>query len=409
MIAVNVKMAFSSMRSAKIRSFLTMLGVIIGVASVVLTVSLGEGIKNEVVGKIEETNSSRIVVVPGKPIERDQNGRVTGINIASLLGSSSLNEKDFTLVAALPGVQTTVPFAIISSSPTAPGQLPLPSVFVAATTSDAPKVINQKVVEGSFFEEEDAMRNLAIIGSDVAEAFFQDSAPIGRKISIRGTDFIVRGVLERSTTPNLNFGLSYNSAILIPIEAGKRINNSTIDFQEIQVLATDGSKTPEVAIAIEENLAGNHAGQIDFSVFEKDEFLSITDQLFRVITAFVAAVAGISLFVGGVGIMNIMLVSVTERTKEIGIRKALGASNSQILSQFLVEAVALSFMGGVIGVGLAIVAGVAITVSTDLQPSFEPKIIIVAFAVSTLIGIVFGITPALKASRKDPIESLRHN
>lgn len=402
-------MALASMSSTKIRTALTLLGIIIGVASVILTVSLGEGIKNDVVRQISSYESSRITIIPGVPFERDESGRVRGVNFSGLIGASTLTDKDIDDLQKVEGIAVAVPFALVTATPTSQNQQPLRGVFVAATTPSAPDALQTDLVKGSFFEEEETNRNLAVIGADVAEAFFQEDEPIGRTISIRGNDFIVRGVFDRFKNGGVHLGLDYNSAILIPLGTARRISDGVVEYREIQVISDEGQNETDLVNRIETTLKNNHANQVDFSVLRQEEFLSITSQLFGIVTTFVAAVAGISLLVGGIGIMNIMLVSVTERTREIGIRKALGASNAQILVQFLVESIVLCLSGGVIGVIVA--AGVAgiLTVTTDLSPAFTPQVIGLSLLLSTIVGVVFGVTPALKAARKDPITSLRHD
>ena len=408
MISSNVKMAMASMRNSRIRTLLTMLGIIIGVASVVLTVSLGQGIKHGMTRQISRSGD-RLTILPGVPITRNDKGRVTGFNLAAAIGASTLTEKDIESISKVPGVELVVPMAVITATPTSVDRQGLPSTFVVATTPDVPQLFNKKLAKGSFFEPDETTRDLAVIGKDVAQAFFQDDSPIGRTLSIRGKSFIVRGVMEEFQSTGLNFGLSYNSAIFIPMESGKKLTNNVVELREVDVKVAPGANIADVQSQIIETIKANHAKQEDFSVLRQEEFISITDQLFGILTAFVAAIAGISIFVGGIGVMNIMLVSVTERTREIGIRKALGATNKQILGQFMVEAVVLTVGGGLLGILLALIIGAIITVTTDLSPALEPTILVLALGISTLVGIVFGIAPALKAARKDPIESLRHD
>ncbi len=184
------------MRSARLRTLLTLMGIIIGVASVVLTISLGEGITSQTLRQIDSNNQAQVVVIPGVPIERRADGSIRGIDLAGLIGASTITERDIIDIAAIDRVETVVPFAIITASPTTPAKEQLPGIFVASTTPDAQAVLGKELTSGSFFDEEEMNRNIAIIGRDVAIAYFEDDEPIGRSLSIRGSEFIVRGVLD---------------------------------------------------------------------------------------------------------------------------------------------------------------------------------------------------------------------
>jgi putative ABC transport system permease protein len=227
-------------------------------------------------------------------------------------------------------------------------------------------------------------------------------------MTIRGQDIIVRGIFAPFPNVPLNIGQNYNDAIFMPFETGKRITNSTAEIRELSIKVSNPKNANELTTKINQELLKAHNGQQDFTILKQSEFVAATDQVFSVLTTFVAAIAGISLLVGGIGIMNIMLVSVSERTKEIGVRKAIGATNKQILGQFLIEAMVLSVMGGLIGVFLSAITVYAIKLTTDLSPSLSFKTIMLATSVAAIVGVVFGMAPAIKASRKDPIQALRH-
>lgn len=408
MIISHFRMARKSIRSSRLRSFLTVVGIVIGIASVVTVASLGEGVKNNVTSEINRLGDSRLSIRPGQSIERDANGRITGINIASTLGASTLTEEDITDIAELPEVETAVPIALLAGTPVVDGKKNYANAYVAATTSDLPTVLDKGARFGSFFEDSEKNRNLAIIGSNVAIRLFEDESPIGQTLKIRGNEFVVRGVLENFKSSGFEIFTSYNDAIFIPLDTAKRISGGVLEVRNIEVLLRESIPVGDGVSAVKKSLLENHSNQEDFTIFRQEDLLSVTSQAFSLLTAFVAAVAGISLFVGGIGVMNIMLVSVTERTREIGIRKALGATNKQILGQFLIEAIVLCGIGGFFGLVVSGGVSVLIAVFSPITPAFTPGFIAIALGVSMSVGVIFGITPALKAARKDPIEALRY-
>lgn len=408
MIYNNLKMALASIRSAKIRSFLTMLGIVIGVMSVVITVSLGEGIKNQVVKQVNQLGSDVIVVRPGKTIERDANGKITKFNVVAGFGASTITENDVAAIRKINGVAAIAPASLITAAITTPEIQDYAGALVIGTTSDMSKILNQKMDFGDFFTDDSSKKLEAIIGSNVAAAVFKQRDPIGRVMTLRGEEFVVRGIYAPFPNNPLNVGQNYNDAVFIPIETGKKIAGGTTEIRELSIKPTNPEQSDELVKAISGTLVKNHGGQEDFTILKQSEFIDATSQVFSVLTTFVAAIAGISLLVGGIGIMNIMLVSVSERTKEIGVRKAIGATNRQILGQFLIEAMVLSAVGGLIGVGLSAIAAYIIRLTTDLSPSLSLKTILVATGLAAVVGVVFGMAPAIKAARKDPIQALRH-
>lgn len=401
-------MALASIKSSKIRSALTMLGIVIGVMSVVVTVSLGEGVKNQVIKQVNQVGDDIIVVRPGKTIERDTNGKITKFNLVAGFGASTITEQDVANIRKINGVDAVAPASLITAAISTPETQDYAGAIVIATTSDMSKILNQKLDYGDFFTDDSSRKLEAVIGSNVAASVFKQRDPIGRVMTIRGQNIIVRGIFAPFPNNPLNIGQNYNDAVFIPFETGKRIAEGTSEIRELSIKATDPAKASELTAKINQTLLAAHNGQEDYTILKQSEFVNATDQVFSVLTTFVAAIAGISLLVGGIGIMNIMLVSVSERTKEIGVRKAIGATNKQILGQFLIEAIVLSAMGGVIGVLLSAIAAYAIKMTTDLTPSLSLKTILLATGIAAVVGVVFGMAPAIKAARKDPIQALRH-
>ncbi len=409
MIGLHVRMARTSIASNRLRSFLTVVGIIIGVASVVTIVSLGEGVKRDVSGEIRRLGDRRLSVRPGQALQRDKDGNITGVSIASTLGASTLTEKDIDTIRKTPGVATVSPVALIAGTPSLPTEgAGYTNAYVAGVSEGLPEILDKNIAHGSFFESEDKERNLAVIGSNVAEQLFGEEAPIGQTLDIRGSEFIVRGVFEPFKGIGFELLTSYNDAVFIPYLSAKNVNDGTPEIRDIEILVEDWVDVEKVASTIKSELTKNHNGHADFTVLKQSEFLDVTDSVFDLLTRFVAAIAAISLFVGGIGIMNIMLVSVTERTREIGVRKALGATNRQILGQFIVEAIMLSLVGGIVGIVVGGILAAVISLLTSFGPYLTLEVVGISLLMSVVVGIIFGITPALKAARKDPIEALRY-
>ncbi len=403
----NIKLALASIKSSKWRSLLTMLGIIIGVVSVVTTVSLGEGIKQRIVGQINRSGPDLITIRPGRTITRDQAGRITSVNFMSNFIFGSLSESDVEAVNKTPKIKDSAPFAYVTGVPHIDNRDYLNGPIIA-TTDGAARLLNQKLEYGDFFRSDESEKNVAIIGQRVAEQLFQELAPIGKSFMVRDQNFVVRGIFEEFNTSPLAINADYNYAIFIPYKSSQKISGSQPQIYQILAKPESSTSTTEAVNNINAVLARAHNDQSDFTVLTQAENLAVANSVLNIVTNFIAGVAAISLIVGGIGIMNIMLVSVTERTREIGVRKALGATNRQILGQFLVEAVVISLGGGVIGVALSFLTNYFMRLFTDLTPVITWPVMLLALSVAVLVGIIFGITPALRAARKDPIEALRH-
>ncbi len=405
---INFKMALASLKSAKWRSFMTMLGIIIGVTSVVTTVSIGEGAKQEVLRQINQMGPNLITVRPGKAVNRDSDGNITGYNLLNVVNAGNLNEKDWQMIAKLPQASQAAPFNLVNSA-LVYDETTYTDAFIIGTVPNAPKLLNQELEYGTFFDEVDSSRPVAVIGKRIAERVFKENVPIGKSMEIRGTSFMVRGVFEEFVTSPLTPTVDYNNAVFIPYEASKSLTDSELQIYQILALPKDDSKTYALAESVKDTLLQTRAGQQNFTVLRQEENLAVANTILDLLTALIAGVAAVSLIVGGIGIMNIMLVSVTERTEEVGIRKAIGATNQQILGQFVIEAVVLSLAGGIIGIICSGLANYLLRIFTDLQPVITPPVIVIATGVSVLVGIIFGAAPALRAARKDPVVALRRD
>lgn len=400
-------MALTSLRQAKVHSFLTMFGIIIGVSSVVTMVSLGEGFKSQIRQQVEQTGLDTITVRPGRIVTRDESGRVTGLNFLSTVGGSTFGEREVDIIRTVSDVAEVVPLSAVTGVPSVNGAEYVDGV-VLGTTPNALNILNQKVQHGYFFDQQDSERSVAVIGRIVADKLFKEEAPIGKSMMIRGESFIVGGILE--SAPSLSFaaGTNFNNAVFIPYPVAKRISGGTLPIYEVLLRPADADKVDAVANETKEKLKIDRKGEEDFTILKSHENVAIADNILGLATALIAGIAAISLLVGGIGIMNIMFALVTERTKEIGIRKAIGASNQQILGQFLIEAIVLSLAGGVIGIIISLLANAGFRVLTELQPVINVPIMLLATAISVAVGVLSGIIPAMRAARKDPIEALRY-
>lgn len=403
----NARMALSAIRSNKTRSLLTMVGIIIGVASVIMTVSMGEGVRRQVVDTNQASNDQLVTVRPGAIANRDKDGNIIDINLLATFTGHTLTEYDYESLKKLPEARTVVPLSTISGLPTNFDGEAYAGASIIASTAELPNLIDQKVAYGSFFEDEGA-RNSVVIGKRVAEELFNENVPLGKLLTIRGQDFLVTGIFDEFKTNPLSSVTDMNKGIFISYQSAKALTNSNPVIYQLLLLPTEGSSPEQLSLAAHSQLLGNHGQQEDFTVLKGDETEYVTRQSISVATAFVAGIAGISLIVGGIGIMNIMFVSVTERTREIGVRKSLGATNRQIYSQFLIEASVLSIVGGIVGVLVAGLGTVLVRITSALQPAITWEVVAVAVGVSAIVGIIFGTAPAVKAARKDPIESLRY-
>ncbi len=409
MISTNIRMAFTSIKASKTRSFLTMLGVVIGVASVVTTVGIADGIRKQVVDQIDQFGSDVITIKPGKTFAYDSStGAITSFNPSAQQGVSTLSEKDIESLKSIKGVSTVIPSMQIGGVLSTDSKQNYSEARIVGVTGDVQNILGDKVDYGDFFGPDDNERNTVVIGRNIAEDLFTIRDPIGQTITIRGETFVVRGILQPFKESTLTISDNLNNFVFMPYGMAKKISNNSGQINEIFVQVNDIKDVNSINDQIKNTLLANHAGQEDFTILKKEDYLAAANKTMSQLTSFIVAIASTSLIVGGIGIMNIMLVGVSERTKEIGVRKAVGATNQQILSQFLVEATVISVVGGIIGVLSSLLITYFIKIWTDLNPVVSVGTILLASLVSIAVGIIFGMAPAIQAARKDPIQSLRY-
>ncbi len=400
-------MALAAIGAARWRSFLTMLGVIIGVTSVVTIVSLGEGVKHQLTGQIKHAGADLITIRGGRLATRDSSGKIAKVNLLDLFAGVNLSDADYQTVQKIPDLSVVAPFAAVPGVPKSSDGQRGSGASIVATNNQGAQALNQNVIYGAFFEERDNDSPVAVIGKRVAEDLFKENVPIGKSFELRGQKLTVRGIFQEFEASPLTPGVDYNNAIFIPYTYAKQLAGGSLQPYQILVRPAKGQSVAQTADKLTSALTAAHGGQTDFTVLQAQDNIELAGSALNLLTSLVSAIAGISLFVGGIGIMNIMLVAVSERTHEIGIRKSVGATNQQILNQFLIEAVVLSGTGGILGVLASLLVNYLLRIFTPLQPVITLPIMGVAVLVALAVGVFFGITPALKAARKDPIEALR--
>lgn len=404
----SVRIALESLRSNKLRTFLTMLGIIIGVWSVVSLISIGNGAQQAITSQVEGIGTNLLSVIPGA----QQRGPGTPVNNSEL----TLNDVD-AIRRSVPEAEYVTP--MFQGSAKIDGGDISQDVQVTGVEADYAIVRNLKVARGQFINEDmDAgARNVAVLGGGISEDIFGTSDPIGQSVRLKGQSMKVVGVLEKTG------GLSNeDSAVYVPLNTGYKflfggrattaasyqVSNILIQARTSEVIDLAQEKTEQV-MRRRHGLDDN-GSEDDFTVFSQASLLSTFNTVTTTLTVFLGAIAGISLFVGGIGVMNIMLVSVTERTKEIGLRKAVGAKRRDILRQFLIEALVMSIMGGLIGLllGYGTASLVGFLFSEYITPVVTLGAVMLAVGFSAAVGLFFGIYPALRAARLNPIQALRY-
>lgn len=384
----SMRMALKSINSSKVRAFLTMLGIIIGVSSVIILVSVGQGTTSQITEQLNGLGTNQLTV-----------------NITGRGATTSLTYEEALALGDIEGIANVAP--VISGNATAKNKTDNVSVTVEGITPSYEEVKDFHVQAGRFLLDIDNeyKQKVALIGSGTAEDLFGTDNPVGQKVQLNGISYKIVGLLE---TKGSSLSGSNDDIILIPISTAERQLKSK-GVRSITIKTTSADTVAAAKEKLESTLDAkfNYADNA-FSVFDSQEMLETVNSTTDTLSMALAGIAGISLFVGGIGIMNIMIVSVNERTREIGIRKAIGAKKFDILAQFMIESIVLSGLGGVLGVGIGIAGSWLLGKYSALTVSIAWDMVLISFIFSLLIGVIFGMMPANKAARLRPIHALRN-
>nr|MDQ3094108.1 ABC transporter permease [bacterium] len=358
----NIKMAWESIRGARLRSLLTMFGIIVGIASVVTVVSLGEGLKRQISGQVEKLGGELRVIQP----VRKQALLGGGIIPQAALPAGSITDKDIEAITKTEGVEKAVPVGIVSGRAEYQGRTN-ENFTIYASNHQLADILQQRVQFGGFYSANELTRNYAVIGRTVADQLFEERSPVGKTFKVAGQDTLVIGVFETKNFQPVPYSIDFNNAVVLPVDYAKKMNGG-VTFYEVLAQLSKEYDSAKTVTKLKDNLKTLAGGNEKLGVYRPDEIIGTTNSVFYQVTLFVAGVALISLIVGGIGIMNIMFATVSERTREIGIRKAIGASNRQILHQFITEAILLSIIGCVLGVAVSLLINGLLRITTELQP-----------------------------------------
>lgn len=385
-------MSLSALFGNWARSILTTLGVVIGVAAVILIMSLGAGVQNQITGQLDELGPNLITIAPGSGGASESGGEPEEDEEAI----STLTTEDVDAAAKLPSVT--------AASPSVSVTVPIEGAGYSFTGVDPSyqEINSTKLTTGRFVQNDNELVLTAASAKDLLNS--GPEASVGESISVRGDEYEVVGISKESTGGG--FAAQPASSYMITDDA--LALSGAENVSQITALAKNPDAVNVTAKDISAELKAAHGGAEDFSVTTQEQLLSSFTEITNVLTIGLTGIAGISLLVGGIGVMNIMLVSVTERTREIGVRKALGASNADVLSQFLLEAVLLSVFGGLVGIGVGVgVAALLPTLSANLATAVTLNSVLIASGASVLIGVVFGVLPAYRSAGLQPVEALR--
>ncbi|AVX30673.1 putative ABC transport system permease protein [Carboxydocella thermautotrophica] len=382
-----IKLAWAGIKANKLRSFLTMLGVIIGVAAVIILVSIAQGTSQSVTGRIQGLGSNLV-----------------SVSLRSSEIDDTLTYEEVLKWQERPGVKGVAP--VLNGNVTVKYGNKKYDTSLEGVTPEYEEVRNFHTQRGRFLLDSDVSlrQRVALVGTEVAKELFGQTNPVGKTIKINGENFVVVGLLEEKGAAS--FG-SNDDKVMIPLSTAERLLN-TRGIRFVYVQATSPEDVDGVVAQLDNLLYRKLKNTDAYRVFSQAEMLSTVSQVTGMLTLMLGGIAGISLLVGGIGIMNIMLVTVTERTREIGIRKAIGARRRDILRQFLIEALVVSGAGGLFGIVLGVAGSKLLNQFLGVSAAISWQIIGIAFGFALLVGVIFGIYPANKAAKLNPIEALRY-
>ena len=406
LLANHISVARESLQRNRLRTTLTTLGIMLGVACITVIMALGFGVTQLIQSQVDALGGNIAIVRPGA----DTSSRTVQDAIIPMGGDTfsagSLTEDDLKSIEDIDGIKAAAPIMSVDGSVRVSDKEDSFSAPIVATTPEFAEISDLKIKDGQFIDAV-TNQNTAVIGYQLSVDLFGTDQSIGKTFKVRGHQFTVIGILK-SVTDSVNYNnLNINDAAIINLSSGKRFNQGIAQIRQINIQANDPSQLNELTKEVSSRLAKNHADEKDFTILTGDHISQPTSDAYSLITAVTVIVSTVALIIGGIGIMNIMLANVAERTREIGIRKAVGASNSHITFQFLIEALAMSVSGGVIGFILGYACSLLVATFLPFNPGFAWQVPAIAIGTSVVVGVLFGLYPAIKAARKNPIEALR--
>lgn len=400
LLRTNFEIAKNSLKKHKFRSFFTCLGISIGIASIILILSLAGSISQLISTQIKALNQELILVRPANN-KNNLNSIIDELTNSNHFNNSNLTLDDLNKIKeSSDNIKNIAPIAILHE--TAIGDQTVESATILATNSDLKPILNLELKSGNFIQDNDLKS--AVIGHSLALQLFGSSEPIGKTFSFSGHKFIIIGTLQKAEDP-INFnGVDFDQAIIVDLNQIKSLNPQ---IQQINITVKDDHKLEATAKEISKVLSDLKGSSSNFTVNYGSHISHPASNFFNIISIMLGSIAGISLFIGGISVMNLMLVSVTERTHEIGIRKAIGATNTHIFMQFLLESIILVFIGCIGGFLLGYLIAIFCSTFTPFKPFISLEICLVAIYFAFVTGILFGLFPAIKASKQKPIDSLK--
>jgi putative ABC transport system permease protein len=401
-LTCTIKIAFKNLVKNKMRSVLTSLGVIIGVGSVIVMIAVGTGSQQKIKNQIASLGSNLLIISQNRE-------RAGGVFLSGDTNRLTLDDAE-NIKKYAPSVRWVSPFIQNGSQVIAGGQNWNTSVY--GVSPDFINIRDWEIEEGSFFTESDnrVKKKVAVLGKTVADQLFPGQDPIGMTIRVRNVPFRVSGVL--AAKGRNAFGMNQDDLIMAPAATVMTRLSGSRFIRSIYVSAWSEKLMGACETEIKEAMRISHklkpGQEDDFTIGTQDEIIQMATSTAVTLTLLLGAIAGVSLLVGGIGIMNIMLVSVTERTREIGLRMAVGARRKDILMQFLIEALVLSIVGGILGIIIAVIISLGLNIFTSISTVINVGIIFLSFLFSGSVGVFFGFFPARKAARLDPIDALKY-
>lgn len=394
------KLALQALWIYRRRTFLSSLAITVGVSSIMLLISLAQGVRQDVTQQVQELGFNLVILLPG---------RLTSQNPFSLpmsiVGVSTLHESDCERLRRLPGIRHVAPIMFVTGG--ANRGTRWADAIILATTPDWFQIRPIHLSAGRVFTSQELDDLVCLLGSIPKAQLFADASPLNQYVNLHRKSFRVIGVTEETIHGSIFGGGGFEYAIYVPLHAMQRVTGSR-QIQRIIVQTDPGVQPEKMVEQIRATVRRNHGGSEDFSVVTQQQLLQLGFQVLNLLTAMLTALTSIALIVGGIGVMNVMLMSVTERVREIGIRKTVGAKRAHIFLQFLLEALLITLLGGLWGILLAYGLCWVLDEYTVLNPVVTSQTVVLAIGVCGLVGLLFGTVPALRAASQDPVESLRH-